>query len=305
MSLFPQIQITNQVSTTDRGIIYTNGDVYIVITDENNNPANGDNLAVTVAFYDTGLTNNHNFIVPGQSLLIYSGILSRKQASDGTIIDIRNFTVVDSQPGTGSNPSVCDAAIISVTTNKKESSPGAADGQITINASSSFGPIQYSLDGTTYQSSPTFTSLTGGSYTAYIRDANECTALLQFTLLTVKSLLIGDPSVDLGNGNISRWNAAFNPIVFTYQRKDFEVTGITQDSETLKAQLNINADVIGIKPGEMVYVNTGTYQGTYSVYLAQSNALIIDVPYVIIINRYRLCKHQQSAALLWQMLFYQ
>src|ERR1700744_1246335 len=210
MSLFPQIQITNQVSTTDRGIIYTNGDVYIVITDENNNPANGDNLAVTVAFYDTGLTNDHNFIVPGQSLLIYSGILSRKQASDGTIIDIRNFTVVDSQPGPP-NPPVCDAAINSVITNKKESAPGAADGQITINASSSFGPIQYSLDGTTYQSSSTFSGLTGGAYTAYIRDANECTAVFSFTLLTVKSLLSSDPSVDLGNGNISRWNAAFNP----------------------------------------------------------------------------------------------
>ena len=143
MNSFPQIQITNQVSTTDHGIIYTNGDVYIVITDENNNPANGNNLAVTVAFYDTGNTNNHDFIVPGQSLLIYSGILSRKYASDGTIIDVRNFTVVDSTAGTPSpNLAVCDATINAVITDKKESAPGAADGQITINASSSYGPIQ-------------------------------------------------------------------------------------------------------------------------------------------------------------------
>ncbi len=281
MSLFPQIQITNQVSTTDGGIIYTNGEVYIIITDENNKPANGDNLAVTVAFYDTGNTNNHDFIVPGQSLLIYSGILSRKQVSDGSLIDVRNFTVVDYSAGIpSSNPAVCDAAINSISIDKKESSPGAADGQITINASSSYGPIQYSLNAITYQSSPTFTGLAGGSYSAYTRDANSCTALQQFTLLTVKNLLISDPSVDLGNGNISRWNAAFNPIVFTYQRKDFEVTSITQDSITQKAQLNINAIVISVKPTEMIYVNAGAYKGIYSVYQTQYNSLIINVPYV-------------------------
>jgi len=280
MSLFPQIQITNQVSTNSGGIIYTTGDVYLIITDENNNPANGDNLAVTVAFYDTGNTNNHNFIVPGQSLLIYNGILSRKYASDGTIIDIRNFTVVDYSAGTPSPPIVCDAIINAVITGKKESAPGAADGQITINASSSYGPIQYSLDASHYQPSPTFSGLTGGSYTAYIRDANGCTSVKQFTLLTVRNLLISDPLVDLGNGNISRWNAAFNPIVFTYQRKDFEVTSITQDSQTQKAQLNINATVISVKPGEIIYVNADTYKGTYPVYQAQSSALIIDTPYI-------------------------
>jgi hypothetical protein len=280
MSLFPQIQITNQVSTTSGGIVYTDGDVYIVITDENNSPANGNNMAVTVAFYDTGITNNHDFIVPGQSLLIYSGILSRKYASDGAIIDIRNFTVVDSTPGTASPPTVCDATINAVVTDKKESAPGAADGQVTINASSSYGPIQYSLDASNYQSSPTFTGLTGGSYTAYIRDANNCTSVKQFTLLTVRNLLISDPSVDLGNGNVSRWNAAFNPIVFTYQRKDFEVTSIAQDSQTQKAQLNINATVISVKTGEMVYVNAGAYNGIYTVYQAQYNTLIIDAPYV-------------------------
>ncbi|HTK21827.1 MAG TPA: hypothetical protein VL442_20060 [Mucilaginibacter sp.] len=280
MSLFPQIQITNQVSTTSGGIVYTTGDVYIIITDENNNPVNGDNMSVTVAFYDTGNTNNHYFIVPGQSLLIYSGTLSRKYASDGTIIDIRNFTVVDSTPGTASPPTVCDAAINAIITDKKESAPGAADGQITINASSSYSPIQYSLDAIHYQSSPTFAGLTGGSYNAYIRDANNCTSIKQFTLLTVRNLLISDPSVDLGNGNISRWNAAFNPVVFTYQRKDFEVTSITQDSLTQKAQLNINATVISVKTGEMIYVNAGDYNGIYKVDQAQYNALIIDTPYI-------------------------
>ncbi|HEY4198373.1 MAG TPA: hypothetical protein VGM63_22685 [Mucilaginibacter sp.] len=280
MSLFPQISITNQSTVTSSGMIITTGDVYIIITDENGNPANGDNMVVTVAFFDTGHTNNHDFIVPGQSLLIYSGTLGRKSASDNSVIDVRSFSVVGSAAGSPNPPAVCDAAILSINIDKKESSPGAADGQVTISASSSFGPIEYSLDAVHYQSSPIFSGLTGGPYTAYIRDANDCNSVLPFTLPTVRNLLISDHSVDLGNGNISRWNAAFNPIVFTYQRKDFEVTAISQDSLTLKAQLNTNATLISVKPGEMVYVNAGSYKGLYSVLQAQFNSLIINAPYI-------------------------
>src|SRR5260370_26294987 len=137
MSLFPQIQITNQVSTTSGGIIYTTGDVFILIADENGNPANGNNMVVTVAYNDTGQVNNSNYIVPGQSLKIYSGTLSRKNVSDSVPFDLRTFTVVNyTGGGTSSpNPTVCDAVINSVNIDKKESSPGAADGQITVNAS--------------------------------------------------------------------------------------------------------------------------------------------------------------------------
>ena len=48
-------------------------------------------------------------------------------------------------------------------------------GSITVNAVG-MSPIEYSLDGITFQSSNIFTNLTHGTYTVYVRDANNCTA---------------------------------------------------------------------------------------------------------------------------------
>ena len=282
MPLFPQISIVNQTSVTDNGIVYTDGDVYIVITDDTGNPANGNNIVFTVAYNDTGSIIDSNYTVPGQSLKIYSGILSRRLVSDAAPFDYRTFAVVYySDAGTtSSNPNVCDATIQSVSIDKKESTVGAADGQVTVNASSSFGPIQYKIDSGAFQASPTFTGLTGGSHVAYIIDANGCLASLNFTMPVLKNLLISDPSVDLGNGNISRWNAAFNPVIFTYQRKDIEVTAITQDSSTQKPYITVNALVNTAQPGDLIYLNAGPYVGVYPIHQVFDTALIIDTPYI-------------------------
>ncbi|HZX57729.1 MAG TPA: hypothetical protein VFE54_03355, partial [Mucilaginibacter sp.] len=135
MSLFPQISIVNQASTTSFGIVYTTGDIYILISDENGDPANGNNIIVTVAYNDTGQVADSNYTVAGQSLKIYSGILSRKNVTDSTPFDYRLFSVVYyTTPGTTPNPAVCDAIISAVSIDKKELSVGTADGQVTINA---------------------------------------------------------------------------------------------------------------------------------------------------------------------------
>jgi hypothetical protein len=283
MSLFAQIATRDQSSVTDlSGTTYTTATIYIFITDENDNLANGNNTVVTVAYNNNGAITNTDYTVSGQSLQIYIGTISRKAASQSTPFDIRTFSIINiSEPGVPSpNPSVCDAAINFVNIDKKESSPGAADGQVTVNASSSYGPIQYSMDGTTYQTSPTFSGMAGGTYNAIIRDANGCTASLLFTLLTVRNILISDPSVDLGNGNISRWNAAFNPVVFTYQRKDFEVISISPNVDPQKTYLGINGTVTGMQAGALVYVNAGSYKGVYSVAEVLDTTLVINAPYI-------------------------
>ena len=99
-------------------------------------------------------------------------------------------------------------------------------------------------------------------------------------MLTVRNLLVSDPSVDFGNGNISRWSAAFNPVVFTYQRKDFEVTAISQDSLTQKPVIGLNAVVSSVKIGELIYLNASPYKGVYPVLQVGENSLIIDTPYI-------------------------
>jgi hypothetical protein len=63
---------------------------------------------------------------------------------------------------------------------------GAGNGSITAYALGGTGTAQYSINATAYQSSGTFSGLSGGTHVIYVKDANQC--------LKVKSLLVLEPS---------------------------------------------------------------------------------------------------------------
>jgi len=263
---------------------------------------NGNNITVTYDINLNGTITSGSVTIPGQSRQIYFGILSDSDPSHPffTKFQITNIGTVPDEPPPVINQ--CDLELNFISIDKPESAAGALDAQVTINASSSYLPILYSKDfGATYQSSPTFTGLSAGIHEFRVKDANTlgCNAGGGVTIPLSTNLLIADPSVDLGNGNISRWSAAFNPVVFTYQRKDFEVTSIDNDPLTGKAVININAYVLAtdsgsITLGDLVYLNAGTYKGVYSIISTYSNnSILIDAPYAgsaigfININRLR------------------
>ncbi|MFD2145482.1 hypothetical protein [Mucilaginibacter antarcticus] len=141
-------------------------------------------------------------------------------------------------------------------------------------------PLQYSLDNVNFQAAKTFSGLTGGLKTVYVRDANPlgCNKSSTVAIPILTSLLVKEPSVAVGS-NISRWSAAFNPIVFTYQRKDFAVTNANLNSVDGKAKLFVNTDTSAVKPGDIVYVDAGVYKGTFKVTAIGSNFVVIDAPY--------------------------
>lgn len=275
-------------------------DVYITLIDSaTGQPANGNNVVVNYQINENDVISKQQVPIPGQSLLIYSGLISQSGPNNGgqqEVFYYKTFSVTSVSGTADPSPpvNICDLKIKYINIDKPESAPGANDAQITINATSSYLPVMYSINNTTFQTSGTFSGLTGGLKTVYITDSNSagCAVNQQITIPVLTNLLVNDPSVTIGN-NISRWSAAFNPIIFTYQRKDFEVTTITSDSLTGNAALAINANLTGVVSGDLVYVNAGTYNGVFSVVSTTGNLLTINTPYLtsasgfININRLR------------------
>ncbi|MGV6861478.1 MAG: lectin-like domain-containing protein [Putridiphycobacter sp.] len=75
---------------------------------------------------------------------------------------------------------------------------GANDGQIEVTTVSGGTPAyEYSLDGVTYQTQTTFTSLGFGTYTVYVRDANNCGPVTQQVTINESAPLMAS----LGNSD--------------------------------------------------------------------------------------------------------
>jgi hypothetical protein len=287
------LEVFNQIS----------GQVVISLFDAaTGQPANGNGVAVNYTQNINGIVTSEQVNIMGQTQVIYTGVLSQQDPTDSFFTDFGGVNI-GTIPGVPPPANVCDLAINFINVDHTESSPGAADGQITVNASSSYGPIMYSLDNVSFQASPTFTGLTGGVKTAYVTDANGCTANANITVLVQANLLINDPSVTIPTGNVSRWNAAFNPIVFSYQRKDFEVTAVSLDTLSGNAALSVNCDTSLISStlaanaqavinaaalnivltninAVNVYINTSAYNGVFQVLsVSGTGKLIINTPY--------------------------
>ena len=73
---------------------------------------------------------------------------------------------------------------------------GVGNGIITVSApSGGVAPYEYSLDGVTYQTSPTFSGLSGGNYSIHIKDSNNCPLILTAQLTgSTSPIIIGTPT---------------------------------------------------------------------------------------------------------------
>lgn len=265
----------------------TNVIVTIAIYDSATNlPANGNNINVAYIQTVNGVGQDLNVVVPGLSVVVYNGLYN--------ILD--NWVIVDATSGgIPPNPAQDDLQIINVLTTP-ETAIGTDDGTVIINATSSFAPIQYSIDNVNWQNSNEFTGLLSGAGTAYVKDTFGIVKSLSYTISLLGNILVSSPSVDLGNGNISNWNACFNPIWFKYQRRDFEITSIIQDPVNGGLLVSVNADMSNVtsrtvitslipgvlpitSPGDFVYINTELYQGSYEVIAKTGGTLSLVATY--------------------------
>jgi hypothetical protein len=78
----------------------------------------------------------------------------------------------------------------------------------------------------------------------------------------------------------SRWNAAWNPYVFEFTRKDSVVTAIANSGG--RPQLTLSANVpAGTVVGDQIWVETELYKGYFTIHLIPVGVVvIIDTPYI-------------------------
>jgi hypothetical protein len=305
MSLTARIEVVHLPATTTdaNGSMYMYAKVYVAIVNALTGlPANGNNCVVTYTINDSinGITTQ-TVTVPGMQSLIYTGEIGRvifNSSHQVVSSTSKNFDFKSLTGGDGEDlpppQQAGDIEIVSITINSPETAPGAHNGQITVNATATYLPLAYKLDGILTQASSIFTGLAGGSHTVMVIDANGQSVSQTIFIPTVNNLLQADPSVTLPGGNISRWNAAFNPVVFTYQRRDFNVTGLQLNTLDGNTRVFVNADVSSVIPGDQIYIETDTCTGTFAVTdKYNNNAFVIDTPFTtsstgfININRLR------------------
>lgn len=98
-------------------------------------------------------------------------------AYTGYIRDVAGCTTASIPVTIGVGPE-----LTATTSTTPTSCSGAVNGTITITNTNGTGPFEYSLDGTTFQSSNTFTGLATGNYTITYRNGSGCQSAVQATI---------------------------------------------------------------------------------------------------------------------------
>jgi len=183
----------------------------------NNITCNGGTTSITVTGGTGGIGNPYTTSIDGINYFSipkeFSGLgpgtytIYAKDANDclgSTSVTITQPTAL-SISSSGTNPTCHDGT----------------DGSITVSGSGGTSPYTYSKDGSTYQSSTTFSGLGVGSYTLYIKDANNCTSTTTRTLSrsAPNASIVGTNATCFGGTGSISVSAGFGGSGSIYQSK--------------------------------------------------------------------------------------
>ncbi len=156
------------------------------------------------------------------------------------------------------NVTIDNAASPTVTATSTAASCNNVNGTITANGSGGLAPYQYSINGTTFQSSNIFTGLAAGSYSITVKDNSGCT---NTTTVTIKN--IGGPTV---TAKATSSSCAVNTGTIT----------ATASSGVPGYQYSINGNTF-----QLSNVFSGLASGNYVVYVKDANGCIGTVSVVV------------------------
>src|SRR5205085_2695906 len=151
--------------------------------------------SVTVA--GSGGTGPYTYAIDGVTFG-NSGTFSNLAAGSYTVTAKDANGCTTTQPVTITQPASAVSASISSQTNV--ACFGGSTGSVTVTGSGGTSPYSYTIDGTTFGASGTFSSLGAGSYTITVKDANGCT--------TTQGVTITQPAAALSSSISSQTNVA-------------------------------------------------------------------------------------------------
>src|SRR5207237_5849149 len=155
----------------------------------------GSTGSVTVA--GSGGTSPYSYAIDGVTFGS-SGTFSSLAAGSYTITVKDSKGCTTTQPVTITQPASALGSSISSQTNV--ACFGGSTGSVTVAGSGGTSPYSYAIDGVTFGSSGTFSSLAAGSYTITVKDSKGCT--------TTQPVTITQPASALGSSISSQTNVA-------------------------------------------------------------------------------------------------
>lgn len=141
--------------------------------------------------------------------------------------------------------------------------PGVNNGAVTVTPTSGTAPYTFSIDGSPFQSSPTFTGLSSGNHVVMVRDANGCTGprtvgITAGTALqsTVTSTATGCPGANNGSATLTPTSGT-GPYTYSINGTTFQssntFTGLAGGNYTITFN-----DAVGCSGTKPVTVADGT-----------------------------------------------
>jgi hypothetical protein len=142
----------------------------------------------------------------------------------------------------------CSGVTIAVSAAKTDASPGTNNGTITVTATGGTG-LTYSINGTTFQSSNSFTGLAAGNYTVTVKSSAGCMGTTQVTIgtnnpcagvtITVTATKV-DPTTGQSNGSITASASGSTGFTYSLNNGAFQssatFTGLATGNYTITAK---------------------------------------------------------------------
>ncbi|MBL0134201.1 MAG: SprB repeat-containing protein [Chitinophagaceae bacterium] len=174
---------------------------------------------------------------------------------------------------------------------------GQANGSITASATGGTAPLQYSLDGVTYQASTLFTNKSAGTYTLYVKDANGCIKTLQVVLINLPGPIVSTSSSPASCGSsdgsiTADVNGGTGAITYSIDGINFQAsnifTGLAAGTYTITVKdargcinttaANINTSGSSITPvfAPVGPICSGRYYSSFTYNILKWNYWVLD-----------------------------